>query len=61
MIYCIWRKKQLSWKENHGIQNTGIEESKGNITVDVTQVLKTLENYTTEPYDQTNWPADLEF
>jgi hypothetical protein len=36
--------------ENHGIQNIGIEEFKGNITVDVRQVLKILENYSTEPY-----------
>jgi len=32
----------------------GIQESKGNITVDVRQVLKIWENYITEPYDQTN-------
>ena len=24
-------KKELDWKGNHGIQNTGTEDSKGNI------------------------------
>jgi hypothetical protein len=47
------KTKQLSWTEDHGIQNIGIEESRGNITVDVRQVLKILENYITEPYDGT--------
>jgi hypothetical protein len=28
------KTKELGWKENHGIQNTGIKDSKGNITVD---------------------------
>ena len=55
------KTEQLGWKENHGIQNNGTEESKGNITVDVRQVLKILEHYITEPYDWTNWPADLQF
>jgi hypothetical protein len=48
------KTKQLGWKKNHGVQNIGTEESKGNITVDIRQVLKILENYITEPYDQTN-------
>jgi len=26
--------KEQGWKENHGIQNTGIEDSKGNLIVD---------------------------
>jgi hypothetical protein len=26
--------KELSWKENHGVQNIDIEDSKGNIVVD---------------------------
>ena len=44
--------KEQGWKENHGIQNIGIEDSKGNLIVDKTQVLKILDNYTTELYNQ---------
>ena len=64
MDFCwteYMKTEEQNWKENHGIQNIGTEESKGNITVDVRQVLKILENYSTEPYDRTKWPADLEF
>jgi hypothetical protein len=28
------KTKELSWKENHGIQNTGIKDSQGNIIID---------------------------
>jgi hypothetical protein len=42
-----------------GIQNIAIEESKGNITVDKTQVLKMWENYITELHDRSNQPKDL--
>ena len=45
------KKKELGWKENHGIQNISIEDSKGNIIVDKRQVLKIRENYITELYD----------
>jgi len=38
----------LGWKENHGIQNTGIEDCNRNIIVDKVQVLKILKNYSTE-------------
>ena len=34
------KKKELGWKKNHGIQNIGIEDSKGNIIVGRRQVLK---------------------
>jgi hypothetical protein len=44
--------KKLGWKENHEIQNTGTENSKGNITEKNNQVLKIWENYITELYDQ---------
>jgi hypothetical protein len=28
------KTKELGWKENHGIQNSGIEGSQGNIIID---------------------------
>lgn len=28
------KTKELGWKENHGIQNIGTEDSKGNITTE---------------------------
>jgi hypothetical protein len=45
------KTKELGGKENHGTQNTGIEDSKGNIIVDQRRVLKIWENYITELYD----------
>jgi hypothetical protein len=33
------KTKELGWKENHGIQNIGIEDSQGNIIIDQRQVL----------------------
>jgi hypothetical protein len=30
------KTKELGWKENHGIQNIGIEDSQGNIIIDQT-------------------------
>jgi hypothetical protein len=48
------KTKVLGWKENHEIQNTGTENSKGNIIVEKSQVLKIWENYITELYDQPN-------
>jgi len=38
-LMCMKMKEQ-GWKENHGIQNNGIEDSKGNIIVDKRQVQK---------------------
>jgi len=40
--------KEQGWKENHGIQNIGIADSKGNLIVDKRQVLKSLDNHITE-------------
>jgi hypothetical protein len=34
------KRKELGWKENHGIQNIGVEDSEGNIIVDKRKVLK---------------------
>jgi hypothetical protein len=45
------KKKELGWKENRGIQNTGIKDSQRNIITDHTQVLQIWENYITELYD----------
>jgi hypothetical protein len=42
------KTKELGWKETQGIQNIGIEVSKGNRIVEQSQVLKVWENYITE-------------
>jgi hypothetical protein len=52
------KKKEVGWKENHGIQNTGIEDSKANIIVNKRQVLKIWEKYITELYNRTNQPEN---
>jgi hypothetical protein len=41
------KMKKLGQKENHGIQNIGIEDYKGNTIVDKRKVLKIWENYIT--------------
>jgi hypothetical protein len=46
--------KELGWKENRGIQNTGAGASEGNMTADKRLVLKIRENYITELYDRPN-------
>jgi hypothetical protein len=43
-----------------GIQNIGIEDSKGHIIVDERQVLKMWENNITGLQDRPNWPEDLQ-
>jgi uncharacterized membrane-anchored protein len=52
--------KVLGWKENHGIQNIGIEDSQGNIIIDQKRVLQIWENYVTELNDRANLPEHLE-
>jgi hypothetical protein len=54
------KTKELGWKETQGIQNIGIEDSKGNRVVDQKHVLEIWENYVTELYDRTNLPEALE-
>jgi uncharacterized membrane-anchored protein len=54
------KTKELGWKENHGIQNIGIEDSQGNIIIDQKRVLQIWENYITELYDRANRPEHLE-
>jgi hypothetical protein len=50
------KTKELGWKENHGIQNIGIEDSQGNMIIDQRRVLQILENYITELYNRANRP-----
>jgi hypothetical protein len=45
---------ELSWKESHGIQNIGIENSQGNRIVVQSKVLKIWENYITEIHERPN-------
>jgi hypothetical protein len=52
--------KELGWKENHGIQNIGIEDSQGNIIIDQRRVSQIWEKYITELYDRANRPEHLE-
>jgi hypothetical protein len=54
------KTKQLGWKENHGIQNIGIEDSQGNIIIDQRRVLQIWENYITELYNRANQLEQLE-
>jgi hypothetical protein len=54
------KTKELGWKENHGIQNIGIEDSQGNIIIDQRRVLHIWENYITELYDRANRLEQLE-
>jgi hypothetical protein len=54
------KTKELSWKENHGIQNIGIEDSQGNIIIDQRGVLQIWEKYIRELYDRANRPEYLE-
>jgi hypothetical protein len=49
------KTRELGWKENHGIQNTGIEYSQGNIIIDQRQILKIW-----ELYDQHSRPVNLD-
>ena len=54
------KTKELGWKETHGIQNIGIEDSQGNRIVEKSQVLKIWGNYITELHDRPNPPVTLE-
>jgi hypothetical protein len=53
-LMCM-KKKEPDWKENQGIQNTGTEDSHGNIMIGQRQVLKNL-NSITELYVRANRP-----
>jgi hypothetical protein len=52
--------KEIGWKEHHGIQNIGTEDSKGNAIVAKTKVLRIWERYITELYDRLNQTENLE-
>lgn len=52
------KTKELSWQENHGIQNFGIEHS--SIIVDKRQVVKVRENFISELYNLPNQPDNIE-
>jgi hypothetical protein len=54
------KTKELGWKENHEIQNIGIEDSQGNIIIDQRRVLQIWEKYITELYNRANRPEHLE-
>ena len=47
------KTKELGWKETQGVQNIGIEDSKGNRIGEQNEVLKIWENYIT------NYTIDL--
>ena len=57
---CYKDINAYSWEQKHGIQNIGIEGSKGNIRGYKRQVLKIWENYIIELYNQPNQPENLE-
>jgi hypothetical protein len=55
MCYTRYEDKVLGWKEDDGIQNSGIEGSQGNVIVDQGKVLKFWEIYIRELNVQPNW------
>jgi hypothetical protein len=58
LIYM--KTKELGWKETHGNQNIGIEDSQGNRRVEQSQMLIIWKNYITEIHDRSNRPETLE-
>ena len=52
--------KQIEWKDKQHIQNTGIEDSQGNITADQRHTLKIFDEYGTELYEWAKQPENLE-
>jgi len=54
------KTKELGWQETQGIQNIGVEDSRGNRIVELSKVLKIWENYITELYDRPNRPETLD-
>jgi hypothetical protein len=54
------KTKELRWKETHGIQNNGIEDSQGNRIADQNQVLEIWGNYISELNDRPKRPVTLE-
>jgi hypothetical protein len=54
------KTRELGRKENHVIQNIGIEESTGSIIVDKRQALNIWENNIMDLYNPPNRPETLE-
>jgi hypothetical protein len=54
------KTKKLGLKQNCGIQNIGIEDSKGNIMLDNRKILKIWGNYVAELYVWPTRPENLE-
>jgi energy-converting hydrogenase A subunit M len=54
------KTKDLGWKENYGIQNTGTEGSQENIMLEMRQVLRIWQKYMAELYGRSNRPENLE-
>jgi hypothetical protein len=58
--YLVYTKtKDVGWKENQGMLNTGIEDSQGNTIVYQSKVLKIWDNYITVLFDRPNRPETL--
>jgi hypothetical protein len=53
-LFHVLGDEILGWKEDDGIQNSGIAGSQGNVIVDQGKVLKFWENYIRELNDQPN-------
>jgi hypothetical protein len=47
-VFMCMKTKELGWRETQGIQNIGIEASRGDRIEEQSQVLKIWENYITE-------------
>jgi len=54
------KTKELGSKENRGIQNIGIDDSKGHIIINKRKARKIWENFIPELCDWSNWPEKLE-
>ena len=59
-LFHVYEDEVLGWKEEDGIQNSGIEGSQGNVIVDQGKVLKFWENYIRELSDQPNWGGGIQ-
>ena len=53
-LFHVHKDKVVGWKEDDLIQNSGIEGSQGDVTVDQGKVPKFWENYIGELNDQPN-------
>jgi len=58
-LICM-KKREICWKETHGIQILGIIDPQGNMKDGQRHILQILESYVTELYDRTYRPKNLE-